>query len=238
MSCRQHVKRFFLYGHAISVSTRRSVSAAPPYGGRGRFVSSVPKGFPALSPLPSERTTILSAASTVRIRWAMTRTVLPASRREGFLNSALIFHVQAGGGFVQQNDGRILQEGRGQWKCADARRRKGRSHSRRSWSGSPGEFPDKFIAPGGSGGCDHFLIRSAPAAKTDIFHHRIPEQHHILEYHGIGAKKRFRPTVDTSVPPKRTFPPVTSQNRAANLQAVDSHRRRDRSGRSLLPALQ
>lgn len=40
------------------------------------------EGLPNSATLPSARTTILSAASTVRIRWAMTRTVFPCSRRE------------------------------------------------------------------------------------------------------------------------------------------------------------
>ena len=43
----------------------------------------------------------------------------------------------------------------------------------------------KFIAPGGFGCCDDFLIRGSPASKAYIFHHRIPKQNHILKYHGI-----------------------------------------------------
>ena len=33
--------------------------------------------------------------------------------RKSLLNGSFVFHIQAGGGFVQQNDGRILQEGAG-----------------------------------------------------------------------------------------------------------------------------
>lgn len=40
------------------------------------------EGLPFSTTLPSARTMIRSAASTVRIRWAMTSTVFPASRRD------------------------------------------------------------------------------------------------------------------------------------------------------------
>src|SRR5699024_11804327 len=36
-----------------------------------------------------------------------------------------------------------------------------------------------------------------------------------------GVQTCALPILDTSVPPRDTFPPVTSQNRAASLQAVD-----------------
>ena len=39
-------------------------------------------GLPSSATLPSARTTISSAASTVRIRWAMTSTVFPESSRD------------------------------------------------------------------------------------------------------------------------------------------------------------
>ena len=46
------------------------------------FLARSSAGLPSSTTWPSVRTTILSAASTVRMRWAMTSTVFPASRRE------------------------------------------------------------------------------------------------------------------------------------------------------------
>ena len=81
---------------------------------------------------------------------------------EGFLNSALIFHVQAGGCLIQKDDRRIFQKGAGDGDplplaageggavLADhglvapgefPDNRRGWSRSRRSWSGSPGGVP-------------------------------------------------------------------------------------------------
>ena len=55
-----------------------------------------------------------------------------------------------------------------------------------------GQFADKVVALGGFGGLQHLLIGGAPAAQPDVLHHRVPEQHHVLEHHGVGAQERLR----------------------------------------------
>ena len=55
-----------------------------------------------------------------------------------------------------------------------------------------GQFADKFVALGGPGGLQHLLVSGTPAAQTDVLHHRVPEQHHILEHHGVGAQEGLR----------------------------------------------
>ena len=87
---------------------------------------------------------------------------------EGFLNSALIFHVQAGGCLIQKDDRRIFQKRAGDGNPLAFAAGEGGAVLADHGLIALGQFPDKFIAPGGSGGCDHFLVRSAPAAKTDI----------------------------------------------------------------------
>ena len=67
--------------HLTPISTRRSAAAIPPCGKNRPRLAISSAGEPCSATLPSARTTILSAASTVRMRWAMTSTVLPASRR-------------------------------------------------------------------------------------------------------------------------------------------------------------
>ena len=44
---------------------------------------------------------------------------------------------------------------------------------------------NKLIAVGRFGRSPHFFIRCATLTKTDIFHHGIVEQHHILKHHRI-----------------------------------------------------
>ena len=52
-------------------------------------------GLPHSATLPSSRTTILSAASTVRILWAITRTVLFASRLDNALWTFVSFSTSS-----------------------------------------------------------------------------------------------------------------------------------------------
>ena len=42
---------------------------------------------------------------------------------------------------------------------------------------------------GGPGRLQHLLVGGTPAAQADVFHHRVPEQHHILKHHGVGAQE-------------------------------------------------
>ena len=110
------------------------------------------------------------------------------------LNGSFVFHIQAGGGLVQQDDRAHPSEKHGRWKCADARRRKERSHSRRCWcSTCPAAFRQ--------------IPRSLPALppprtsssvapplrpRRMFFEDRVVKQGHILKHNGIKAHQFFR----------------------------------------------
>ena len=98
---------------------------------------------------------------------------------ESFLNSTFVLYIQAGSRLVKENDRCILQKGAGDGDPLPLAA--GEDHGLIAFR----ELLYKFIAPGGSGCCDDFLIRGSPASKAYIFHHRIPKQNNVLKYHGI-----------------------------------------------------
>ncbi len=51
---------------------------------------------------------------------------------------------------------------------------------------------DKLVAVGGFGGGKHFLVVGPVFAETDVLHHRVVEQNHVLKNHGVIAQQHFR----------------------------------------------
>ena len=151
-------------------ATGRSRSGAPPCGGRGRPAPAAPPGCPAGPHGRPPAPRCGRPPATVRIRWAMTSTVLPRSRRErGGLDGALVFHIQAGGGLVQQHHRRVLQQGPGDGDPLPLPAGKGGAVLPDHRLVALGQFADEFIALGGFGGPSSTSSSVAPRRPRRMF---------------------------------------------------------------------
>ena len=77
---------------------------------------------------------------------------------EGFLNSALILHIQAGGGFIQENDRCVFQKSTGDGDPLPLPAGEGGAVLADHRLVALGQPTDEFIALGGLGGLQHLLI--------------------------------------------------------------------------------
>ena len=176
---------------------------------------------PAPPRAPSFSTTTLSAPITVRIRWRASPapSCLQAAGKEHAGLGVSFSTSSAGRGLVQKHHGRILQKWREQWRCAAARRPERRAPFSPMRVRYPcGQGADELVAVGRPRRRQTPLRRWRPARpRRMLLHHRLVEQHHVLEHLGIGRKQHLR--VD-----------------AGNVHASQAHRPRVRRPRNAPPA--
>ena len=80
---------------------------------------------PSATMRPSSSTRILSAVSTVLMRWATTKLVRPWRKAaSAVLNLGFGFHIHGAGAVVQDEDGRVGSAARGRWPAVVFARRK------------------------------------------------------------------------------------------------------------------
>lgn len=100
------------------------------------------------------------------------------------LNFRLVVHVQGGSGLVQQNHRRVFQKCPGNGQTLALAAGKGGAILTDDGLVALRQLLDKVVAVGSFGGSDDVRIRGILAAYTNILHHGVVKQHHILKYHG------------------------------------------------------
>ena len=112
--------------------------------------------------------------------------------RQGFLNHRLVIHIQGSRRFIQQDNGRILQERSryGDTLSLTA----GQFRTVLADHGLPAvrQFFRELITMRQLCGCQHFFVCGILFTDTDIFHDRSVEQRHVLKYDGIQGHQRLR----------------------------------------------
>ena len=108
------------------------------------------------------------------------------------LNGSFVLHIQAGGGFVQQNDGRILQKSTGDGNALTLAAGKGAAILADVGVPLVRQLFGKFLAVCQLC-CRKDLRGGGPLApQTDVFEDRVVKQGHILKDDGIQAHELFR----------------------------------------------
>ena len=104
--------------------------------------------------------------------------------RKSLLNGSFVLHVQAGGGLVQQNDGRILQEGTGDGDALTLAA--GKSAAVLADVGVPlvRQLFGKFLAVCQLCRRQNLLVGGPLAPQTDVFEDRVVKQGNILKDDG------------------------------------------------------
>ena len=111
---------------------------------------------------------------------------------KSLLNGSFVLHVQTGGGLVQQNDGRILQEGAGNGNALALAAGKGAAIFADVRVPLVRQLFGKFLAVCQLCRRKGLLVGGTFAPQTDILQDRIVKQSHILKHDGIQAHELFR----------------------------------------------
>ena len=111
---------------------------------------------------------------------------------ERTLHLCLVFHIQAGSGLVQQDDGGVLQKRPGDGDALSLSAGEFCAVFPDGSIISLGQAADELPAVGGLGRGPHFLVGGASLAQTDILHHRVVKEHHILKHHRVIGQQGLR----------------------------------------------
>ena len=111
---------------------------------------------------------------------------------ERTLHLCLIFHIQAGSSLVQQDDGGVLQKSPGDGDALSLSAGEFGTVFPDGGIISLGQAADELPAVGGLSRGPHLLVGGASLAQTDVLHHRVVKEHHILEYHRVIGQQCLR----------------------------------------------
>ena len=110
---------------------------------------------------------------------------------EGPLDLRLVLHIQRCGGFVQQDDGRVLQERPGDGDPLTLAAGELAAVFADDSSVSLGQLQRELIAVGQPCGRQDLVVRGVLFADADVLQDAVVEQRHVLKHDGERAEQRF-----------------------------------------------
>ena len=108
-----------------------------------------------------------------------------------FLYLGFVLYIERCGRLIQQDDGRVLQKRASDRYALALTARKLAAVLSDHGVIALRQLAHEIVAHGSLGGCQHFFVCRVAATETDIAHHRVIEEQHVLEDHGIILQERF-----------------------------------------------
>lgn len=108
------------------------------------------------------------------------------------LHFGFVFHIQAGGGLVQQDDRGVFQERPGDRDPLPLAAGELGAVFADGRVVACGQFLRELIAVCSLGCGEHFGVGGAVLAEADVLHHRVVKQDDVLKHHGVIGEKHLR----------------------------------------------
>lgn len=111
---------------------------------------------------------------------------------KGFLHEHFVFRIEGRGGFVQQNDRRIFEQGAGDGNALALAARQGAAVFAENGFVALRQRAYKFVAVRCFCRCDHGVIARLRIAQANVVHDGVVKKRHVLKHEGQMAHQAFR----------------------------------------------